>query len=48
MTFRLKVASVAAVSVLAMAGIVTVALADNSGRFDTKLTGYEEIPTLST
>ena len=41
-------ASVAAVSVLAMAGIVTVALADNSGRFDTKLTGYEEIPTLST
>lgn len=48
MTFRLKVALVAAVSALAMAGIVTVALADNSGRFDTRLTGYEEIPTLST
>jgi hypothetical protein len=48
MQFRFKVAGVAAVSVLAMAGIVTVALADNSGRFDAKLTGYEEIPTLST
>ena len=48
MQFRFKVAGVAAVSVLAMAGIVTVALADNSGRFDANLTGYEEIPTLST
>jgi CHRD domain len=48
MQFRFKVAGVAAVSALAMAGIVTVALADNSGRFDAKLTGYEEIPTLST
>ncbi len=32
-----------AVSVLAMAGIVAVASADNSGRFDANLTGFEEI-----
>jgi CHRD domain-containing protein len=48
MRFRFKVAAVVAVSGLATAGIATVALANNSGRFDTNLTGYEEIATLST
>ena len=48
MMFRLKVASVVAVSVLVLVGISAVALAKDSTRFDASLSGYEELPTLST
>ena len=48
MPFRLKVAAVVAVSVLAMVGIVAVASADNSVKFDASITGDQEVPTLST
>jgi CHRD domain len=48
MVFRLKVASVVAVSVLVLVGISAVALAKDSTRFDASLSGYEELPTLST
>lgn len=48
MVFRLKVASVVVVSVLALVGITAVALAKDSTRFDASLSGYEELLTLST
>jgi hypothetical protein len=48
MVFRLKAASVVAVSVLVLAGVTAVAMAKDSTRFDASLSGYEELPTLST
>ncbi len=46
MRLRLKLA--AAVAVLGVAGIGTAAIAHDNSRFDAGLTGYEEVPTLST
>jgi len=46
MRLRLKLA--AGVAVLGMAGIGTAAIAHDNSRFDANLTGYEEVPTLST
>ena len=48
MTFRLKVAALLAVSALGLVPLSTVALAKDGSRFDTTLSGYEELPTLST
>lgn len=48
MAFGMKVAALVAVSVLALVGITAVALAKDSTRFDASLSGYEELPTLST
>ena len=48
MTFRLKVIAVLAVSALGVVAVSAVALAKDSSRFDTSLSGYEELPTLST
>ena len=48
MTFRSKVITLVAVAALGIAGIATVAGADDASRFDARLTGYEELPTLST
>jgi CHRD domain-containing protein len=46
MRLRLKLA--AGVAVLGLAGIGTAAIAHDNSRFDANLTGYEEVPTLST
>ena len=46
MRLRLKLA--AGVAVLGVAGIGTAAIAHDNSRFDANLTGYEEVPTLST
>ena len=46
MRLRLKLA--AGVAVLGVAGIGTAAIAHDNSRFDADLTGYEELPTLST
>ena len=46
MRLRLKLA--AGVAVLGVAGVGTAAIAHDNSRFDAQLTGYEEIPTLST
>jgi hypothetical protein len=43
---RLKLA--AGVAVLGVAGVATAAVAHDRSRFDASLTGYEELPTLST
>ena len=48
MTFRLKVAALLAVSALGLVALSAVALAKDGSRFDTTLSGYEELPTLST
>lgn len=46
MRLRLKLAT--GVAVLGVAGIGTAALAHDNSRFAANLTGYEEVPTLST
>ncbi len=46
MRLRLKLA--AGVAALGVAGIGTAAVAHDNSRFDANLTGYEEVPTLST
>lgn len=47
MTFRLKV--VAGLAILGLAGIATTAIAyDRSGGFRASISGYQEVPTLST
>jgi hypothetical protein len=46
MRLRLKLA--AGVAVLGLAGVGTAAIAHDNSRFDASLTGYEEVPTLST
>ena len=48
MMFRLKVAAVLAVAALGVVGISAVALANESGKFEANLNGYQELPTLST
>ena len=48
MTLRVKVIAALAVSGLGVAAVSAVALAKDSTRFDASLSGYEELPTLST
>jgi hypothetical protein len=48
MAFRLKVVAALAVSALGVVAVSAVALANESGKFETSLSGYEEVPTLST
>src|SRR4051812_49580904 len=44
----LRVKLAAGVAVLGVAGVGTAAIAHDRSRFDANLTGYEEVPTLST
>jgi hypothetical protein len=44
----LRVKLAAGVAVLGVAGVGTAAIAHDRSRFDARLTGYEEVPTLST
>ena len=44
----LRVKLAVGVAVLGVAGVGTAAIAHDRSRFDASLTGYEEIPTLST
>ena len=44
----LRVKLAAGVAVLGVAGVGTAAIAHDRSRFDASLTGYEEVPTLST
>ena len=44
----LRVKLAAGVAVLGLAGVGTAAIAHDRSRFDASLTGYEEVPTLST
>ena len=45
---QLRVKLAAGVAVLGIAGVSTAAIAHDRSRFDAGLTGYEELPTLST
>ena len=44
----LRVKLAAGVAVLGVAGVGTAAIAHDRSRFEASLTGYEEVPTLST
>jgi len=45
---QLRVKLAAGVAILGIAGVSTAAIAHDRSRFETGLSGYEELPTLST